>query len=242
MYLLDLLLQYKYFAMFGALFLCGIGLPVPEEITLLTSGLAVGWKNAHWLLAGLSCVAGILAGDAVIFGLGRYYGRVFMTSRATRWIFTRKRQAKVRKLFSEHHSKTVFIARFFTGLRIVVYAYAGQHGMSWSRFLLLDCLASLGYTAIFIGGGWFLAANFDHDEAARLAERVFEAIRAGQHWLLVGGILLAAFLALWWWRRNSCRRREAAVVEAGDHTGSAPCPSPRAAKPVEVGKRRGPGA
>ena len=36
------LARYKYLAMFGVLLLCGIGLPVPEEVTLILSGLAVG--------------------------------------------------------------------------------------------------------------------------------------------------------------------------------------------------------
>ena len=36
------LLHLKYFAMFGILVLCGLGLPIPEEATLVGSGLLVG--------------------------------------------------------------------------------------------------------------------------------------------------------------------------------------------------------
>jgi membrane protein DedA with SNARE-associated domain len=44
--ILDFLAEYKYGAMFGILFLCGLGLPVPEELTLAASGLLVGWDKA----------------------------------------------------------------------------------------------------------------------------------------------------------------------------------------------------
>ena len=52
----------KYAAMCGILFLCGVGLPIPEEVTLVTSGLLVGWKEADFFLASGACILGILAG------------------------------------------------------------------------------------------------------------------------------------------------------------------------------------
>ena len=204
-----LLRRFRYVAMFGVLFLCGIGLPLPEEVTLLASGLAVGWGWADYVLASLACVAGILAGDCIIFGLGRYWGRTFMYSRATRWIFTRKRQAKVRRLFSQHHSKTVFLARFFAGIRIVVYAYAGQHGMSWGRFLLLDLLGALisGPTSIAIG--WFAAVRIADPEDARAFARGI--LTRGTHWLYLAiAVVILLCLGIWLWRR---RRERAAAME-----------------------------
>jgi membrane protein DedA with SNARE-associated domain len=200
-----LLRRFKYLAMFGVLFLCGVGLPVPEEVTLLASGLAVGWGWADFTFASIACVAGILAGDCIVFALGRYWGRAFRSSRATRWIFTRKRQAKVRRLFSQHRSKTVFLARFFAGLRIVVYAYAGQHGMSWSRFLLLDLLGALisGPTSIAIG--WFAAVKIaDPAEARQFAHHL---LTRSAHWLylaLFAGLVL--MVAIWLWKRYRERR------------------------------------
>ncbi len=45
--ILDWLLDLRYLAMFGILVLCGMGLPIPEEVTLVGSGLMVGWHKAH---------------------------------------------------------------------------------------------------------------------------------------------------------------------------------------------------
>ena len=88
---LGLLRSYKYAAMFGVLFLCGVGLTLPEEVTLIAAGLAVGWEEANFWLASVVCVAGILAGDSVIFGMGRYCGRWFLEARPMRWILSAKR-------------------------------------------------------------------------------------------------------------------------------------------------------
>src|SRR5262245_61181055 len=141
--LLGLLGRFKYAAMFGILFFCGLGLPVPEEVTLIGSGLAVGWDKADFWLASVACVAGILAGDSIVFALGRYRGKWFLSSRPMRWLLTESRQQRIWKLFARHGNAAVFFTRFIAGLRIGVYAYAGQHGMAWARFLFLDLCGAL---------------------------------------------------------------------------------------------------
>src|SRR2546422_11638981 len=116
--LLSLVGRYRYAAMFSVLLLCGLGLPLPEEVTLIASGLAVGWEEANFWVASLVCVAGILTGDSVIFALGRYHGQRFLTSRPMQWILTERRLSKIHNLFSKHGTKAVFFTRFFAGLRI----------------------------------------------------------------------------------------------------------------------------
>jgi membrane protein DedA with SNARE-associated domain len=147
------LLHLKYIAMFGILFLCGVGLPLPEEATLVGSGILVGWRKADFLLASAACVLGILGGDLIIFGLGHHYGQRFLQSRPMQWILTPRRQLKVARFFTRHDTKAVFFARFFAGVRIGVYDYAGSQRMKWWRFILLDFLGALisGPTSIFIG-------------------------------------------------------------------------------------------
>jgi membrane protein DedA with SNARE-associated domain len=134
--------------MFGILFLCGIGLPIPEEVTLLASGLFVGWKEADFLYSSVSCVSAILIGDSIIFFVGRMHGQKFLDL-----IVSKKKQAKAARSFENHRLKTVFFARFFAGLRIGVYGYAGAHGMSWFKFVVLDFLGALisGPTSIWLG-------------------------------------------------------------------------------------------
>ena len=203
--LLDILGRYKYAAMFGILFLCGLGLPIPEEVTLLGSGLAVGWKQADFWLASLACVLGILAGDGLIFLLGRTYGRKFLGTPLMRWVLTEKRQGKIHDLFAKHGAKAVFFARFFAGVRIGVYAYAGQHGMSFVRFLFLDFLGALisGPTSIFIGK--FAAEKMAEPEEAKAFAR--KVLHEGHTVLyIVAAVLVFSIVIHWAWQRRGRRR------------------------------------
>lgn len=208
------LLEFKYLAMFVILVLCGLGLPLPEEVTLLGSGLLVGWGEAHFLPAAAACVGAILIGDSVIFFMGRFYGRRFLQSPFMRWILNRKRQARVRWLFSRHDYQAVFLARFFAGVRIGVYAYAGQHGMRWYKFLFLDVVGVLisGPTSIWVGK--FAAEQVGSPQEA--IERASELAHTVQFWIWVGvALLLLGFVARFWWKR---RRREKQEVKGGSRS------------------------
>ncbi len=140
---LDFLTEYKYLAMFGILLLCGMGLPLPEEVTLIGAGLFVGWNEASFLYSSIACVTAILLGDSIVFFLGRYYGHAFLYSRPMRLFFSPRRQRKSRERFLRNGAKAVFFARFFAGIRIGVYAYAGHSRMSWFKFIFLDFLGAM---------------------------------------------------------------------------------------------------
>ncbi|MBI4605791.1 MAG: DedA family protein [Planctomycetes bacterium] len=206
---LGLLERYKYAAMFGILTLCGVGLPVPEEVTLIASGLAVGWEKADFWLASLLCVLGILAGDSIIFALGRYRGRWFLQSKPMRWLLTEKRQERIHRLFARHGRKAVFFARFFAGIRIGVYAYAGQYGMGWIRFLFLDLLGALVSGPTSIAAGAFVAKRIADPQ--RAAEVARDLVHRGSHWIYAGFALFVLMgVAHWLWgRRNGRTKRQA---------------------------------
>ena len=142
--------DFQYLAMFGVLFLCGIGLPIPEEVTLISSGVIVYFNpDANFWIASVVCVTAILIGDSIIFFTGRKLGRSFPDS----WFIRAINNKKVHRQFEKHGTKAVFFARFLAGVRIGVYAYAGQHGMRWPKFIFLDLLGALisGPTSIFVG-------------------------------------------------------------------------------------------
>jgi membrane protein DedA with SNARE-associated domain len=148
-----------------------------------------------------------------------------------RWLLPEGRQRKVEGLFARHGSKTVFVARFFVGVRIGVYAYAGQHGMRWWRFLLLDLLGAMisGPTSIFVGK--FAAEKLaDPAQAEAYARHLLEKGHQGIY-VVLGGLLVLG-LAHWLWTKRSERRalrKEAAEQQARVAQGLASAPREQAA-------------
>ncbi len=234
------LLAYEYLAMFGILFLCGVGLPVPEEVTLIGSGLLVGWGEADFFLASAACVVGILAGDSIIFGLGHHYGEAFLRSRPMRFLIHTKRQAKVASFFAKHGNKAVFFARFVAGVRIGVYAYAGSQKMSWLKFLFLDFLGAIISAPTSIWIGKWAAQKFaaDPNEAALRAQ---EIVSEFGHLLLLGVVVLVvAFIVFKAWRRRRAGAAQAGSVSPGGVSPPAPPPAAPSVEPTVTVETRMP--
>jgi membrane protein DedA with SNARE-associated domain len=204
---LNWLVTYEYLAMVGILTLCGVGLPLPEEVTLLSSGLLVGWHEADFWLASLCCATGILAGDSIIFGLGYAYGQRFLQCKPMHLLLPPSRQLQVSDFFASHGDKTLFLARFFPGVRIGVYAYAGSLRVPWSRFIALDgCGVLLSAPASIFVGRW-AARTFADDRETAVASAQEMAHRVG-HWVLLAiAVLFFLVLGLQRLLRARLRRR-----------------------------------
>ena len=198
------LIAYEYAAMVLILTLCGVGLPLPEELTLISAGLLVGWHEADFWLASLCCAAGILAGDSLIFGLGHRYGGHFLHSRFMHRLLKPARQGKIQQFFELHGSKALFFARFFPGVRIGVYAYAGSQRLPWLRFAWLDGLGVLLSAPLSIAVGAWAARTFADDRKTAVQKAIEMGHRVG-HWVLalVVGLAAISFLAQYLVRRHT---------------------------------------
>jgi membrane protein DedA with SNARE-associated domain len=132
-----------YTVILGLLLICGLGVPIPEDITLIGAGIlaalgAISLPGA--LVAGLF---GVLIGDAILFTLGRKYGRRAFELPGFRRIFTPHRVALAEKKIINNSQFICFTARFLPGLRAPIYLTAGVMGVKPSTFYLLDGIAAL---------------------------------------------------------------------------------------------------
>ncbi len=133
----------SYLAPFIVLLLCGLGLPLPEEVTLIGAGILYYRGEVEFLPIALVCTAAILLGDSVPFWLGRRYGMRALRIRWVARILHPERFARLQKRFEEHGNWATFACRFFAGIRIPGYFIAGTMGMHYPRFLVLDVLGAL---------------------------------------------------------------------------------------------------
>jgi membrane protein DedA with SNARE-associated domain len=132
-----------YAGLFMILFLCGLGLPIPEELTLLTGGFFVYLGVIRFYPTLVISFLGILGGDLTIYSIGKKWGQELLNHRNLSWIITKSRLERVRQFFCEHGSKTVLIARFISGFRVAAFFAAGMMGVKLGKFLLLDFLGAL---------------------------------------------------------------------------------------------------
>ncbi|MEI6236710.1 MAG: DedA family protein [Planctomycetota bacterium] len=125
------------------LFVCGVGVPLPEEGVFL----AAGWYGAKhganvWLLC-FCGILGILLGDSIPYWVGRKYGLTVLTKRPFSWFLTEKGIAKTRTFFDKNGSKTVFVGRFVAGLRMPTFFMAGSMRVPYLTFLMWDLAGAL---------------------------------------------------------------------------------------------------
>jgi membrane protein DedA with SNARE-associated domain len=187
--------------LFGMLVLCGVGLPVPEEPILLMAGavaveLASGgkatWEGSHVQLFRITavCAVGILIGDVLTFHLGRTVGKRVLKFRFVRGIATRPRRVRAERFFQRYGPWAIFIARFFAGVRLVMYFSAGMsHRVSYLRFLFMDFLGVLVSVPISVYIGFVVYREFSDWHAAKNKLGTFHAV-------LIAAVIVG--LAVWW--------------------------------------------
>lgn len=187
-----------YIAVFIALMICGAGLPLPEDITLVAGGViaGLGYANVHAMFA--LAMFGVLLGDAAIFMLGHHYGARILQWRFVARVLTPDRYVKVQEKFDRYGNRMLFFARFLPGMRTTIYLTAGTtHRVSFLRFLLIDTLAALISVPFWVYLGFFGADN--HEWLVKWMHRGQSSL-----WVLVGIVVLIG-LVLWWRHRRRVR-------------------------------------
>ncbi len=150
-----------YFAILGVLFACGLGLPLPEDITLIAAGVLVALKTIHWWGAMLVGFFGVLVGDAFLFFLGRRFGRRVFLLPGFKKIFTESVVKTAERRVAQNSKFICFTARFLPGLRAPIFLSAGILGVKPYVFLLLDGLAAMISVPFWVYVGIYFGENLD---------------------------------------------------------------------------------
>lgn len=217
MNLLDLLVRLftdnGYLAVFVVLLVCGCGVPIPEDITLVAGGIIAGLGYADVRVMAAVGMAGVLVGDSAMFLIGRHFGERARRLRWVAYLLTPQRYARVQAKFGKYGNRLMFVARFLPGLRSAVFLTAGMtRRVSYPRFILLDGLAALISVPLWVYLGYYGAENHE--------------------WLIVwlgrskAGIAVAlgvvVLLAATWFGRRLLRRRALLRRRLARHTRRSP--------------------
>ncbi len=201
-----LLVGYSF--VFCVLCLCGFGLPMPEDVVLATGGV-LAWLASdidevtfgamirdHGLLTMVAVgLAGIVAGDAIIFLAGRRFGHRIADIGPLRRVITPAKLEAVEKQIRRRGNLVVVVARFLPGLRAPTFFTVGHAKMPLWEFLIFDGSAALVSAPFWVCLGFWLGSDLEAlaHEASRFS-----------HLILLGvGVVLFALWVRWYQARRA---------------------------------------
>lgn len=160
-WLVDLFSRYGYAVVFFGVFLENAGLPVPGETALLAGAALARFGRLHlgWVI--LTAIAGATLGDNLGFFIGRHGGRTLAERHGWKLGLNARRLSRFDRYFERHGAKTVFIARFVTGLRVFGAVLAGASGLPWRKFLFYNATGAVAWTCAVATVGYFLAYSWE---------------------------------------------------------------------------------
>lgn len=188
--------RFTYLGILAALLLGGLGVPIPEEMSVVAAGILSRGGLARWWLALPVCVVGVLAGDVALYWAGWHWGERVLNWRAVRWVLTRRREERLKAAYRDHAMMTVATARHVGGLRAAAFLTAGIARVPFWKFILADAAAALVSVPFVFGLAYF----FTDQVGAILAD-----VHRVERWLALVALLAlgggAAVYVVRWNRR-----------------------------------------
>jgi membrane protein DedA with SNARE-associated domain len=183
-----------YLAILTALLISGLGVPIPEDITLFAAGFLAYQDRISLPGAFLVGFFGVLAADTFLYLIGRHFGRRVFGWSLFRRLFTPERILKAEGRIRRNARIICFTARFMPGLRAPVYLMAGILRVPWPVFFGMDALAALISVPV-----WVFLAYYLGDELELLLS-IAHRTKIGVVSLLV--LCVGVFLIRRWWKRH----------------------------------------
>ena len=146
--------HFPYIGIFLLLILGGVGLPFPEDATLILTGFLVAQNVIKPVQAFLAVYSGLLISDFFLYWVGKKYGRMLVLHKRFQKIISPDQLSKLEEKFKRRGVWVVLIGRHFLGLRAQIFLVAGVMRMSAIKFLLADGATSLLTIALMSGMGY----------------------------------------------------------------------------------------
>ena len=201
-----------YLVLFGLLFGCGLGMPLPEDIPLLVSGFLVSRGRMHLLPAAIVAWCGIIGGDCVLYHFGKKYGLNITRVPFIGKHVTRKRIERAERLFTAYGVWVVGVGRLFAGVRGAMVVAAGAIRFNFVKFIIADGLAAIVSGGLFVGLGYWGGRTIGDPGAIieQIAPYKFIAMSA------LAAIVMAV-IGYIWWRNKRHKLLADVVIETAEH-------------------------
>jgi membrane protein DedA with SNARE-associated domain len=190
--ILQWVLQYKYFGIVGLLALGIIGVPIPDESTLVFLGFLVYRQRLELVPTLLAAFLGSAAGMTVSYLLGHTFGLYLLHRFGPRVGLTSDKVERAHAWFARVGKWTLTLGYFIPGVRHLSALVAGSSKLEYPLFALYAYPGALVWTALFIFLGNFLGENWK-----RLADQFGIQVALGAAVLVVAGLVLLLRRRAW---------------------------------------------
>lgn len=160
-----------------------VGLFLPATVLLFAAGTLIGSETISVGPILLWGIVGAIAGDAVSFWLGRWFGPKML--RHKRLDPYRRNVARARLFFYRYGFLAVLIGRFLGPLRCFVPTVAGVMGMPEIRFQIANIVSAVLWMPALLAPGYLAAISAD-------------AVKHAEHSTIYSAIGLLVLGALIW--------------------------------------------
>jgi len=150
--------HFPYIGIIILLILGEIGLPFPEDATLILSGFLIAQKVTKPLPTIMVVYCGLLLTDFSLYWAGKKYGRKVIEHKRFRRILSTERLLTLEEKFKKWGIYVVFVGRHFLGIRAQIFIAAGVMRMSALKFIMADAASAILTMTLMVGIG-FLGGN-----------------------------------------------------------------------------------
>ncbi|MDA8387130.1 MAG: DedA family protein [Nitrospiraceae bacterium] len=140
--------------LFVLLVLGGLGLPFPEDATLILCGAFIATGIAPPAHALIASYAGLILMDFFLYHIGRKYGTKLTEHRRFRRIITREKLLRLEERFSRWGGLFLLAGRQFVGLRSQIFVVSGVLKMPYLKFLCIDMISAVVSMSIMVSIGY----------------------------------------------------------------------------------------
>jgi membrane protein DedA with SNARE-associated domain len=150
-----------YLLVFAALLAGSIGIPAPEDLTLIAAGVLCSLEQVNTWIMGITCYLGLIVGDLIIYRIGWMTGPTLFRKKWFRRHISTKRLEVMRTNLHKRTMLTILIARHLFYIRTATFLMCGAVRISFARFVIMDAIAALITTPLMMGIGYAFAHNYD---------------------------------------------------------------------------------
>jgi membrane protein DedA with SNARE-associated domain/rhodanese-related sulfurtransferase len=186
------LAAHGYAILFATVFLEAVGLPVPAALALLIAGAASASGSLQGSYAVLGALAVMLAGDTLMFLVGRYTGWWLLGILCRISLNPESCILRSADSFYRRGRKLLVIAKFIPGINTMAPPLAGCMNMRLLQFIRLDLAGAALYIVSYFMVGFAFSGAL---EAVTKGYRTFGRV-AG--WVVI--VLVAGYVAMQLWR------------------------------------------